>query len=97
MFRPYGSGSAVLLRESSVHLVSVSKLAGEPLLCCIDKSKLHQLHVLHRDAELWNVVYDREKDSLMVVDFERAEIYDRQALQPIDANSIEKRRELLAS
>jgi hypothetical protein len=45
--------------------------AGKPLLRCIDKNAskpgrwqwskaLHQLHILHRDAELRNVVYDGE-------------------------------------
>jgi hypothetical protein len=37
-------------------------------------------------------VYDTEKHSLMVVDLERVEIYDRQALQPIDANSRGRKR-----
>ncbi|ODH21888.1 hypothetical protein ACO22_05609 [Paracoccidioides brasiliensis] len=62
--------------------------AGQPLLECIDQDNkerlqnkvamaftaLHRLHVLHHDAELRNIVYDKLKDRLMIVDFERARV-----------------------
>jgi hypothetical protein len=53
---------------------------------------LHELHVLHRDAAIRNVVYDKPNDNLMVVDFERAEIQHRRPLQPINTNHRRKRK-----
>ncbi|EEH21951.2 hypothetical protein PABG_04162 [Paracoccidioides brasiliensis Pb03] len=80
--------------------------AGQPLLECIDQDNkdrlqnkvamaftaLHRLHVLHHDAELRNNVYDKLKDRLMIVDFERAEFRGRQPLQSADLNSSSRKR-----
>ncbi|RYP19772.1 hypothetical protein DL766_008357 [Monosporascus sp. MC13-8B] len=49
-------------------------------------TEIHGLQVLHRDAELRNVLYDPPSGNLMIVDFERAELRDRQALCPISPN-----------
>ena len=68
--------------------------AGRPLFECVDKvnlagvvdqvttiyKALHQLRVLHRDAEPRNILYDTTGGNVMVVDFERSEILDRQPL-----------------
>ena len=68
--------------------------AGRPLFECfgkvnkagfIDKvttifKAVRELHVLHRDAEPRNILYNTISDSVMVVDFERAELHDRQPL-----------------
>jgi hypothetical protein len=76
--------------------------AGRPLRKCIhemDKTlvidavtkaytSLHQLKVRHGDAEVRNILYDRD---VMVVDFERAELYRRQPLGPISPNQNRKR------
>ena len=81
--------------------------AGQPLWRCINRDNkerlqnkaaiafkaLHRLHVLHRDAEIRNMVYDRQTDNLMIVDFERSEIRDRPALKSVDLNRpIRKRK-----
>jgi hypothetical protein len=80
--------------------------AGKPLSGYINQSSkqnlqnkataafraLHELHVLHRDAAIRNIVYDKPNDNLMIVDFERAEIQHRQPLQPISTNYRKKRK-----
>jgi hypothetical protein len=80
--------------------------AGQPLARCINAENsehlqnkavtafkaIHQSHVLHHDAEIRNIVYDQQNDKLIVVDFERAEIQDRQVLQPISANYASRKR-----
>jgi hypothetical protein len=80
--------------------------AGKPLSGYINKSSqqhlqdkamtafraLHELHVLHRDAAIRNIVYDKPNDNLMIVDFERAKIQHRQPLQPITTNHRRKRK-----
>ncbi|KAH0531928.1 hypothetical protein TsFJ059_000690, partial [Trichoderma semiorbis] len=40
---------------------------------------IHKLRVLHRDAELRNILYDEHSGTLMVVDFERSVYWKRQA------------------
>ena len=68
--------------------------AGRPLFECVDKVNMagvvdkvttiyravHRLSVLHRDAEPRNILYDTISDNVMLVDFERAELLDRQSL-----------------
>jgi hypothetical protein len=80
--------------------------AGKPLSGYINQSSkqhlqdkamaafraLHELHILHRDAAIRNIVYDKPNDSLLIVDFERAEIQHRQPLQPINTNYRRKRK-----
>ena len=82
-----------------VHFLFLS-WAGRPLFQCIDQDsragiadavttafkELHRLYVLHRDAEPRNLVYDTCTRSLMIVDFERAEVRERQPLDPISPN-----------
>ncbi|KAK3361655.1 hypothetical protein B0T24DRAFT_112663 [Lasiosphaeria ovina] len=72
--------------------------AGQPLSRCINQvdkavavdaitrayTELHRLGVHHRDAETRNILCDQ---SLMIIDFERAEIRSRQPLGPISPNS----------
>lgn len=53
---------------------------------------LHKLKVLHKDAEPRNMLWDERHDRLMLVDFERAEIWDRQPLSTITANRKRKRQ-----
>ncbi|KAM4065625.1 hypothetical protein HRG_010646 [Hirsutella rhossiliensis] len=48
---------------------------------------LHRLHVLHRDAEPRNMVYNAETGRLMVIDFERSEYLGRQPLGSVVANA----------
>ncbi|KAK4643163.1 hypothetical protein QC761_0064990 [Podospora bellae-mahoneyi] len=82
--------------------------AGQPLSKCVDRvdkvaavnaiaiayTELHRLRVLHCDAELRNIMYNR---NIMVVDFERAEICSRQPLGPLSPNgqNRKRKRELL--
>ncbi|KAF3760063.1 hypothetical protein M406DRAFT_269932 [Cryphonectria parasitica EP155] len=72
--------------------------AGRPLFSCIGLleeaqlisavksafASLHQLQVLHGDAEARNLTYDQ---NIMIVDFERAELYNRQPLGSTTRNS----------
>lgn len=80
--------------------------AGNPLLDCLDLAKqasiveavtatfkeLHKLHVLHRDAEPRNILYDINSGKLMVVDFERAELRSRQPLGVVSPNGQSRKR-----
>ena len=75
--------------------------AGKPLFRCLNQvgkadavnavaaafEELHQLRVLHGDAESRNVLYDSSSSQLMIVDFERAEVRERSPLDPISPNS----------
>ncbi len=77
--------------------------AGRPLSKClnqIDKilavgqlteafTELHQLQIRHGDAEIRNILYD---GGLMIVDFERAELFSRQSLGSISSNSQNRTR-----
>ncbi|KAK5651303.1 hypothetical protein OQA88_12647 [Cercophora sp. LCS_1] len=54
-------------------------------------TRLHQLRVLHCDAEPRNILYDAASGSLMVTDFERAQF--RRALSSINPNSQHPKRE----
>ena len=79
--------------------------AGRPLFSCPDQNKkghylaqmkaalqkLHQLQVLHKDAESRNILWDEQSQSLMFVDFERAELGMRQPLGDITPNRKRKR------
>ncbi|KAK4095957.1 hypothetical protein N658DRAFT_502103 [Parathielavia hyrcaniae] len=80
--------------------------AGQPLSRCIDGldkkraidlatkayTELHRLQVLHVDAEPRNILYDAISGSLMVIDFERAELRPRQALGLISPNGQGRKR-----
>ncbi|KAL2256136.1 hypothetical protein VTK26DRAFT_2138 [Humicola hyalothermophila] len=80
--------------------------AGRPLSRCIDGinkttainlatkaySELHQLQVLHVDAELRNLLYDADSGTLMAIDFERAELRGRQPLGLISPNGQGRKR-----
>jgi tRNA A-37 threonylcarbamoyl transferase component Bud32 len=82
--------------------------AGQPVFECINQDNrehirskaakaftaLHKSYVLHRDAELRNMLYDKQKDCLMIVDFERAEF---RALQSIDLNQTNRKRKRTGS
>ncbi|KAK3312513.1 hypothetical protein B0H66DRAFT_578616 [Apodospora peruviana] len=77
--------------------------AGQPLSKCVDRvdkvvardaitmayTEIHRLGVFHRDAEVRNVLYDR---NVMVVDFERAEVRDRQPLGLLSPNGQTRKR-----
>ncbi|KAL2256946.1 hypothetical protein VTK26DRAFT_865 [Humicola hyalothermophila] len=80
--------------------------AGQPLARCIDGldktraidlatkayAELHRLQVLHADAEPRNILYDAISGTLMVVDFERAELRGRQPLGLISPNGQDRKR-----
>ncbi|RYP56570.1 hypothetical protein DL771_011749 [Monosporascus sp. 5C6A] len=80
--------------------------AGRPLFECTDQigkpdilhtvttayAALHRLCVLHRDAELRNILYDVGSGRLMVVDFERAQILNRPPLGLISPNGPTRKR-----
>ncbi|KFG87254.1 hypothetical protein MANI_027774 [Metarhizium anisopliae] len=53
---------------------------------------IHNLRVLHRDAEPRNILYNTTSCGLMVVDFERAEFHGRQPLASIRLNENRKRK-----
>lgn len=58
---------------------------------------IHKLRVLHRDAELRNILYDEHSGTLMVVDFERSAYWKRQAQASVsgkDRQARKKHREL---
>ncbi|KDN65743.1 putative conserved hypothetical protein [Colletotrichum sublineola] len=57
---------------------------------------MHNLGVLHRDAELRNVLRDTVSGSIMVVDFERAEISCRPPLGLLSSNGQNKKRKRAA-
>uniref|UniRef100_L2G987 Serine threonine protein kinase n=1 Tax=Colletotrichum fructicola (strain Nara gc5) TaxID=1213859 RepID=L2G987_COLFN len=58
--------------------------------------KMHKLGVLHRDAELRNVLRDTVGGSIMVVDFERAELSCRPPLGLLNSNVQSKKRKRAA-
>ncbi|PFH62291.1 hypothetical protein XA68_14286 [Ophiocordyceps unilateralis] len=80
--------------------------AGEPIFHCTDVAgkaridaavgkifkALHRLHILHRDAELRNILYDTDSGQFMAVDFERSEFRGRQPLGLIESNSPNRKR-----
>jgi serine/threonine protein kinase len=47
---------------------------------------IHRLQVLHKDLEPRNILWNKETDHVMVIDFERAEVEQRTALGVISAN-----------
>ncbi|KAI1401817.1 hypothetical protein F4819DRAFT_456797 [Hypoxylon fuscum] len=47
---------------------------------------LHEAQILHCDAEPRNVLYDMSNGKLMIVDFERSAVCDRQSLNSISPN-----------
>ncbi|KAI9746369.1 MAG: hypothetical protein M1818_000081 [Claussenomyces sp. TS43310] len=53
---------------------------------------LHELRVLHTDVELRNWLWDEQRGNLMLVDFERAQIRVRPALDIISPNRKRTRR-----
>ena len=55
-------------------------------------TELHQLQVLHVDAEPRNILYDAISGTLMVIDFERAEFRGRQPLGSISPNGQGRKR-----
>jgi tRNA A-37 threonylcarbamoyl transferase component Bud32 len=54
---------------------------------------LHHLRVLHKDAELRNMLWDDQHGSLVLVDLERAGIRARQPLSAISPNRKEESTE----
>ncbi|KAF6783016.1 hypothetical protein CSOJ01_15938 [Colletotrichum sojae] len=80
--------------------------AGRPLFDTVDQitkaniikkvavayKEIHKLHILHRDAEPRNIVYDEGNGKVMIVDFERAEFYGRQPLGSLGPNAWNKRK-----
>ena len=82
--------------------------AGRPLSWCIDQinknlattaiqnafTKIHQLRVLHGDAEPRNILYDKVNRTFMVTDFGEAKLYPRQPLSPISPNRLGRKRKL---
>ncbi|KAI5864708.1 hypothetical protein GGS23DRAFT_595418 [Durotheca rogersii] len=47
---------------------------------------IHNLGVLHRDAERRNILYDTRTNSIMVIDFERSKASDQQSRGSISPN-----------
>ncbi|CAJ2505642.1 Uu.00g130360.m01.CDS01 [Anthostomella pinea] len=80
--------------------------AGQPLFECTDQIgkadilqtatqayvALHKSGVLHCDAELRNMLYDERSGCIMVVDFERAQLPNRQPLGLISLNRQTRKR-----
>jgi serine/threonine protein kinase len=56
-------------------------------------SRVHQLGVLHLDPEPRNILYDMQDKRVMIIDFERANVHDRQPLGLISHNSLARKRE----
>ena len=52
---------------------------------------LHDLRVLHQDAEMRNILYDVLQDRLMLVDFDRAQLRIREPLKSASPNLKRKR------
>ena len=48
----------------------------------------HHLQVLHRDAQPRNMLFDANRMKLMLIDFERSELFRRQALSSISPNAL---------
>ena len=57
-------------------------------------TKIHQLSVLHNDAEPRNILYDTVKRTFMVADFGEAKFYPCQHLSPISPNRLGRKRKL---
>jgi len=55
-------------------------------------TSLHQLRVLHLDAEPRNVLFDIQTGKVMIVDFERAKALSRQPLNSISPNCLAQKR-----
>ncbi|EGY23835.1 hypothetical protein VDGD_05273 [Verticillium dahliae] len=80
--------------------------AGRPVFECCDQTgrqavvdavtaaftEIHKLKVLHRDGKPRNVLYDAGSSQIMIVDFERAELRNRQPLGPISLNGQPRKR-----
>ena len=80
--------------------------AGRPLFDCINENSkallqkktaqalqaLHEMHILHQDAELRNILYDTSERRLMIVDFDRAQIQIRPSRKPTSLNLQRKQR-----
>ncbi|KAH0421175.1 hypothetical protein CcaCcLH18_13593 [Colletotrichum camelliae] len=55
--------------------------------------EIHKLHVLHKDAEPRNIVYEEGTGKVMIVDFERAEFHGRQPLGSLSPNAQNQRKQ----
>ncbi|KJK88393.1 hypothetical protein H633G_07733 [Metarhizium anisopliae BRIP 53284] len=100
LVRPYYYDSGVYM-----HFMFLS-WAGQPIFDSVDRAMkagigsavstafkaIHNLRVLHHDAEPRNILYNTTSRGLMVVDFERAEFYGRQPLASIGPNENRKRK-----
>ncbi|KAI1145883.1 hypothetical protein F4825DRAFT_442461 [Nemania diffusa] len=66
--------------------------AKDTIISMIKKAfqAIHELKVLHRDAEPRNVLYDSRNGSVMIVDFERAELIGREPLGVVSPNKKRK-------
>jgi hypothetical protein len=87
------------------HLLLLS-WAGPPLSRCIDQiserpaitatteafARLHQLRVLHGDAEPRNLLHDASSGTIMVTDFERSRLSCRRPLGPASPNGQNRKR-----
>lgn len=47
---------------------------------------VHNLHVRYGDAEPRNILYDADNGHIFIVDFERAEVFNREPFGPISPN-----------
>ncbi|KAF5136461.1 hypothetical protein E5D57_000223 [Metarhizium anisopliae] len=100
LVRPYYYDSGVYM-----HFMFLS-WAGQPIFDSVDRAMkagidsavstafkaIHNLRVLHHDAEPRNILYNTTSRELMVVDFERAEFHGRQPLASIGPNESRKRK-----
>jgi len=70
-------------------LESISQIDKTPAKTAIAAAftRLHQLWVLHGDAELRNISYDATSEGFLVIDFEHAQVHDSQPLGSISPNS----------
>ncbi|KAG8428475.1 hypothetical protein J3459_003897 [Metarhizium acridum] len=101
LVRPYYYDSGVY-----THFMFLS-WAGQPIFDCVDRAMkagigstvsvafkaIHNLRVLHHDAEPRNILYDTTSRGLMVVDFERAEFHGRQPLAPMPNENRKRKRQ----
>ena len=92
-----------------VHFMFLS-WAGQPLFRYVNQAKkagivdavtayreMHKLRVLHRDAELRNILYNVDSGELMVVDFERAECRGGQPLGSLSPDGLNRKRKCRTS
>jgi hypothetical protein len=84
-----GKSLAAMTREES-SLVQVSS-ESYLLLSREALTAIHNRGVLHHDAEPRNMLYNEDSRTLMMVDFERSELCDRQILGELSPNRKRKR------